>query len=85
MTQSKKITNTTASNFVSKPLSQNKASRTKRPLKLISGDFSHEISPFLSNTITPTVEEWEYLTSDEPEISFYREKIRKTGKLNEEI
>lgn len=32
--------------------------------------------------LTPTVEEWEELTQDEPEISFYRESIRKRGKIN---
>lgn len=46
---------------------------------------SHEIKPFLNNPITPTIEEWEWITSDEPEISFYRDQIRKHGKLNEEI
>lgn len=29
--------------------------------------------------------EWEYCCNPEPEISFYRDQIRKTGKLNEEI
>jgi hypothetical protein len=74
-----------ASNFVSKPLSQNKAGRTKRPLKLNHANFGCINPPCFSNTLTPTVEEWEYICNPEPELSYLKDQIRKKGFINEEI
>jgi hypothetical protein len=53
-----------------------KRSYTPKKQKKLINDYPDSI---------PTPEEWEWITSDEPELTYLKDQIRKNGKINEEI
>jgi hypothetical protein len=58
---------------------------TKRTLKLNHANFECINPPCFEDSLTPTAEEWEYLTADEPELTYFKDQIRKKGFISEEI
>jgi hypothetical protein len=56
------------------------------PLKKVKPEaFKREISLDYDTDLIPSREEWKWITSDEPELSQYREQIGKNGSIDEEI
>lgn len=61
------------------------SNRTQVTSKTNTGQIKRYRGHDFDDSLIPTPEEWEWITSDEPELSFYRDQIRKNGKINEEI
>lgn len=49
-----------------------------QPLKRLKTAFKHEIDVL-------SEDEWEYCCNPEPELTYFKDQIRKKGKINEEI